>query len=42
MTTLKPRYSKQELARLSDEICDRTVRSQVDPSNKGQIVAIDL
>jgi hypothetical protein len=42
MTTLKPRYSKQEWARLGDEIYDPTVRSQVEPSNKGKIVAIDI
>lgn len=42
MTILKPRYSKQEFARLGDEIYDRIVRSQVEPSNKGKIVAIDI
>ncbi|TAE96491.1 MAG: hypothetical protein EAZ79_14370 [Oscillatoriales cyanobacterium] len=36
MTILKPRYSKQEFARLG------IVRSQVEPSNKGKIVAIDI
>lgn len=42
MTILKPRYSKQEFARLGDEIYDRIVRSQVEPSHNGKIVAIDI
>lgn len=42
MNTLKPCQSKQEFARIGDEIYDRTVRSQVEPSHKGQIVAIDI
>ena len=37
-----PRYSKDEAARLGDEIYDRDVRSQVEPQRNGEVVAIDL
>jgi hypothetical protein len=38
----QPRYSKEEFARLGDEIYESQVRSQVEEGNRGKIVAIDL
>ena len=42
MSVRAPRYSKEEAARLGDEIYDRDIRSQVEPAHNDQIVAIDL
>src|SRR5438874_4585044 len=42
MAVRQPRYSKEEAARLGDEIYDREVRSFVEPLHNGKIVAIDL
>jgi hypothetical protein len=42
MTARQPRYSKEEAARLGDEIYDRDVRAQVEPQHNGKIVALDL
>ncbi|CDM98258.1 MULTISPECIES: hypothetical protein [Cyanophyceae] len=42
MTTKQPRYSKEEFARLGDEIYEFKVRPQVEAGNEGKIVAIDL
>ena len=42
MNFRQPRYTKDEAARLGDEIYDRTVRSQVEPARNGEVVAIDL
>lgn len=42
MTTKQPRYSKEEFARLGDEIYESQVRQQVEAGNYGKIVAIDL
>ena len=42
MNIPQPRYTKDEAARLGDEVYDRTVRSHVEPTNNGEVVAIDL
>jgi hypothetical protein len=42
MNIRQPRYTKDEAARLGDEIYDHTVRSQVEPTRNGEVVAIDL
>ncbi len=42
MAVRQPRYGKEEAARLSDEIHDRDIRSQVEPTHNDEIVAIDL
>ena len=42
MTIRQPRYSKEEYARRGDEIYETQVRSQVEKSNYGKIVAIDI
>ncbi|MCT7992559.1 hypothetical protein [Laspinema olomoucense] len=42
MTIRQPRYSKEEFARLGDEIYEYKVRPQVEEGNEGKIVAIDL
>ena len=42
MTVQQPRYSKEEFARRGDEIYETQVRPQVEASNRGKIVAIDL
>ena len=42
MTVRQPRYSKEEFARRGDEIYESQVRSQVEESNYGKIVAIDI
>jgi len=42
MSVREPRYSKEEAARLGDEIYDRDIRSRVEPAHNDQIVAIDL
>jgi len=38
----QPRYSKEEFARLGKAIYEDRVRSQVEASNHGKIVAIDI
>jgi hypothetical protein len=38
----QPRYSKEEFARRGHEIYEFQVRSQVEESNYGKIVAIDI
>lgn len=38
----QPRYSKQEFARLGDEIYERNIRPQVEKDHQGKIVAIDI
>lgn len=40
MTT--PTRSREEIARLGDEIYERDIRSQVEPGHDGDIVAIDV
>jgi hypothetical protein len=42
MTVRQPRYSKEEFARRGQEIYERDVRPQIEASNKGKIVAIDI
>ncbi len=42
MTPKQPRYSKEEFARLGDELYESNVRPQVEVGNEGKIVAIDL
>jgi hypothetical protein len=36
------RYTKEEHARRGNEVYERTVRRQVEQSNRGRIVAIDI
>lgn len=38
----KRRYSKEEFARMGDEIYENKVRPLVEEENKGKIVAIDI
>jgi hypothetical protein len=42
MIVRQPRYSKEEFARLGDEIYDSQVRPQVEAGNHGKIVAINI
>ena len=42
MAILQPAYSKEEFARRGDEIYESQVRSQIEESDRGKIVAIDL
>ena len=42
MAVRQPRYSKEEFARRGDEIYESQVRQQVEESNHGKIVAIDI
>ena len=42
MQLRQPRYSKEEHARRGTEIYDRQVRSRVEPTSIGKIVAIDV
>ena len=42
MQLRRPRYTKDEHARLGTELYEREVRSQVEEGNHGRIVAIDV
>ncbi|MBE9166909.1 hypothetical protein IQ238_04950 [Pleurocapsales cyanobacterium LEGE 06147] len=42
MAVRQPRYSKEEFARRGNEIYESQVRQQVEESNHGKIVAIDI
>ncbi len=42
MTSRQPRFSKEEHARLGAAMYDQRVRPQVETSNQGKIVAIDV
>lgn len=42
MSARQPRYSKEEYARRGNEIYEQQVRSQVEESSTGKIVAIDI
>ncbi|NDJ15740.1 hypothetical protein GS601_00285 [Myxacorys almedinensis A] len=42
MTVRQPRYSKEEFARRGDEIYETQVCPQVQESDRGNIVAIDI
>jgi len=41
-TTMPPRQSRQETARLGDEIYERDIRPQVEADHRGEYVAIDV
>jgi len=38
----RPRYNKEEHARLGEEIYEQKVRAQVEAGNHGKVVAIDV
>jgi hypothetical protein len=42
MTSRQPQYSKEEHARLGTALYEQSVRPQVESSNPGQIVALDV
>jgi hypothetical protein len=42
MTRRQPRYSKEEFARRGKEIYETRIRPQVEATNLGKIVAIDI
>jgi hypothetical protein len=42
MPTRKPRYSAEETARRGDAIYERDIRTQVEPTHWGKVVAIDI
>jgi hypothetical protein len=42
MTVRQPRYSKEEFSQRGNEIYESQVRQQVEESNHGKIVAIDI
>lgn len=42
MPVRQPRYPLEEFARRGDEIYDRDIRAQVEPTHNEEIVAIDL
>ena len=42
MKLRQPRYSKEEFARLGDEIYENKIRHQIESDNHGKIVAIDI
>ncbi len=42
MSISKPRYSKEEFARLGDEIYDRDIRPHIEPADEGKFVVIDI
>lgn len=42
MALQQPRYSKEEFARRGEEIYQQQLRAQLEPGNKGKIVAIDI
>ncbi|HEY9827508.1 MAG TPA: hypothetical protein V6D19_18880 [Stenomitos sp.] len=42
MANPKPRYSKEDFARLGNEIYESQVRPQVEKGNYGKIVAINI
>lgn len=42
MKVRQPLYSKEEFARLGDEIYEQKIRPQVKPDDYGKIVAIDI
>jgi len=41
MGVAKPRYTKEELARVGDGIYEREIEARVGPANPGKFVAID-
>ena len=42
MKVRQPLYSKEEFARLGDEIYEQKIRPQVKPDDYGKIIAIDI
>ena len=42
MVNPQPQYSKEEFARLGDEIYTRDIYPQLQPNSQGKIVAIDI
>jgi hypothetical protein len=42
MTTIRPRYSKEEFAQRGDEIYDRKLAPRLEPAENGKFVAIDI
>jgi len=42
MTVSKPRYSKEEFARLGDEVYERDIAPRVEAAEAGKFVAIDI
>ena len=42
MAMRQRRYSKEELARRGQELCESQIRQQVEAGNKGKIIAIDI
>ena len=42
MPNRQPRYSAEETARRGDVIYERDIRAQVEPSQRGKVVAIDI
>jgi hypothetical protein len=42
MPTRRPRYSAEETARRGDAIYERDIRAQVEPTDRGKVVAIDI
>lgn len=42
MSPQHPRYPPEETARRGDELYERTIRSQVEATHHGKVVAIDI
>ena len=42
MTARPSRYSAEETARRGDAIYERDLRAQIEPTHRGQVVAIDI
>jgi hypothetical protein len=42
MALQQPRSSKEEFARRGEEIYQQQIRAQIEPGNKGKIIAIDI
>lgn len=42
MTVRQPRHTKEEAARLGDEIYDRDIKAKVEADHKGKYIAINI
>ena len=42
LAATRPRYSKDEYARLGDAAYDRAIRPEIEAENKGKFIAIDI
>jgi hypothetical protein len=42
MALQQPRYRKEEFARHGEDMYQQQIRAQIEPGNKGKIVAIDI